>query len=301
MCLLTYYPDNVQPDTEALATGALWNRDGHGFAIVAGNRLIIDHDMRAEVMIERFAKVRAQYPDGPALFHSRWGTGGTRDERNCHPFRIAGDRRTVVAHNGVLPYSMQPPKGDLRSDTRFMAEEILSGWDIGDLTMRASLSRWIGYGNKLVFLTVNPAYARSAYIVNEYSGKWINGIWYSNPDYLDPWPTTMRTVGAVESANPEECWVCSSSEDVDVERVMCLACNICLDCGQDWDEACECYTLPDGTDERYAADLMYSGPATRGPDDIPAELDIIDVDPDDLPDDMVARYIAAAENYAQNH
>lgn len=36
MCLLTFLLAWVMPDTTALLAGANLNRDGHGFAIVAG-------------------------------------------------------------------------------------------------------------------------------------------------------------------------------------------------------------------------------------------------------------------------
>ncbi|MGH3588983.1 MAG: hypothetical protein ACRDQ0_21965, partial [Pseudonocardia sp.] len=116
--MLTYLPENVQPDPEALSNGASINNDGHGFAIVAGNRLIIRHGMDPEVVIDHFMRLRAKHRHGPALFHSRWSTAGMVGKSNCHPFRIRGDRRTVLAHNGVFPGIAQPQRGDKRSDTR---------------------------------------------------------------------------------------------------------------------------------------------------------------------------------------
>ena len=71
MCLLTYYPADVQPDPDLLHTGTEWNDDGHGFAIVAGNRLIIRKSMDALDLINTFVKLRRKHRTGPAIFHSR--------------------------------------------------------------------------------------------------------------------------------------------------------------------------------------------------------------------------------------
>src|SRR5690242_2645612 len=100
MCLLTYLPPDVMPDTCALLDGAEFNRDGHGFAIVTRTRIIIQRGMDAGRIVDAFARVRALYRDGPALFHSRLGTHGTLSRVNCHPFRVGGDTRTILAHNG---------------------------------------------------------------------------------------------------------------------------------------------------------------------------------------------------------
>src|SRR5207249_655873 len=111
MCLLTFFPAGVLPDTAALFNGAYLNDDGHGFAIVADEQLIVRRGMHAEAMIEAFDAARHQYPHGPALFHSRLGTHGIRSAANCHPFPVGGDDRALLAHNGILPRSVQPAQG----------------------------------------------------------------------------------------------------------------------------------------------------------------------------------------------
>ncbi len=156
MCLLTFVPADVMPDTTALLNGATVNDDGHGFAIVADGQLIVRRGMDAEAMVETFATLRRTHPHGPALFHSRLRTFGKRTVDNCHPFPIGGDERTVVAHNGNLPAVVQPAKGDPRSDTRIAAEEFLPA--LGSLRVRRNrlrLERWMTRHNKMVILTVN--------------------------------------------------------------------------------------------------------------------------------------------------
>lgn len=274
MCLLTYYPAHVQPDPDLLYTGAEWNDDGHGFAIVTGRRLLIRRSMHAAELIDTFAKLRRKHRAGPAIFHSRLGTAGTMDLANCHPFRVAGDRRTIIAHNGIFPMAAQPTKGDNRSDTKIFADDVLHGLDLGDQDVRDRIGTWMGKHNRVAILTVNPRYDANAYLINEGSGEWISGAWYSNPDYLVPIAVAYAAMergdraaaGHADENWPGwygECWICSSTADVDSERVMCMACNICLDCGQDWDNACECYMHPDPW-TREGRDL----------DAIPAELEI---------------------------
>lgn len=287
MCMLSYFPPKIQPDLDHLANGAMYNRDGHGFAIVAGNRLIIRHSMDEWPLLNTFADLRAKHPHGPALFHSRFGTAGTRDRRNCHPFRIGGDRRTVIGHNGILPQYSQPHKGDQRCDTRVCAEDIMRNADIGDTKYRRALGDWMTARNKFVILTVNPRYKASAYIINESAGIWDeNGVWYSNDDYVPYTPPTAEdkarwaakgwwtggdtkydwekeTVGGSSSGSnnggsSEHCALCGSYGQVDLEGNFCRMCGTCVDCEQDTiNGLCQCYTPETGrTDEQDGA-LAY--------------------------------------------
>ena len=100
MCLLTFYPATVMPDTAALRHGSYLNDDGHGFAIVAGARLIVRHGMDAGEMIEAFDVARHHYPDGPALFHSRFATHSA-DSR----FELSGGK----AKESGRPAGHSPP------------------------------------------------------------------------------------------------------------------------------------------------------------------------------------------------
>ena len=237
--MLTYYPGDVQPDTLALSYGAVINNDGHGFAIVSRGQLIIGHGMDADVMINKFARIRSKHHSGPALFHSRMATAGSINRFNCHPFRIGGDKRTVMAHNGIMPNSLQPKKGDRRSDTRITAEDLLRGMNLGDATYRDDLASSIGRWNKLVILTVNPAYDSNAYLVNGDQGVWRDGIWYSNYDFEAPYE-----YGTVAGCDPHaECVSCASVGTIDAETVICAVCMICQDCTEHFDD-CDCYLPP---------------------------------------------------------
>lgn len=209
MCLLTYFPAGVLPDADALRCGAQCNNDGHGFGIVVPGQdeILVFKSMNPAEAIDEFVRLRTQYPDGPALFHSRLTTHGNTSVDNCHPFVVNGDPRTVVAHNGILPHDAHPKKigttvinkvgkdnvpyqvitgvYDDRSDTRILADDLLmTRWsNLDSRHARKRLTRWLGRSNKILVLTTDPAYRRNAYLFNSELGEWVGGVWYSNSSF----------------------------------------------------------------------------------------------------------------------
>jgi hypothetical protein len=248
MCLLTFLPAGIPPDTSALRNGAEFNDDGHGFAIVAGDEIIVRHSLTAEPLIDQFAGARRQYPDGPALFHSRLSThGAEHDLANCHPFTLGGDPRTVLAHNGILPAAVRPRKGDPRSDTRIAAETFLPGF--GSLRLRRNrlrAERWMTKANKIVILTVDRRYRDRAYILNADAGIWDAGIWYSNDGYLPYVPrwTAADYWSPDGPADPVPDWAdghcCVCHTAVELTDATCPYCGGCPLCGE-WRDDCGCY------------------------------------------------------------
>ncbi|MFD4407719.1 hypothetical protein ACFWPH_33640 [Nocardia sp. NPDC058499] len=233
MCLLTYFPPGVAPDPVLLRLGALVNPHGHGFAVIAEpeNRIIVGHGMRASKVIDRFIAVRDRYPRGPALFHSRYATRGVQGVDNCHPFRLGGDARTVLAHNGTLPKRVWPRAYDWRSDTRIAAEDYLPAMPFGSIdTPRGfrGLESWLG-SSRLVLLTIDPAYRRQAYLFGERAGAWEDGIWYSNTTYKTAYENRLRRA------------VCRYCLRLDLDRVgrYCTRCGWCFAC-EDAFPHCSC-------------------------------------------------------------
>lgn len=272
MCMLTYFPEGQQPDAERLLNGTVYNNDGHGFAIVDPDNLelIIRKGMDPELLVAEFVRMRAEFPNGPAMFHSRWGTGGTVSEYNCHPFNVH-DRwsaheqnldddgnwdfpavigQTVLGHNGIL--QVEQEKTDLRSDTRMACEEIIGEWyDLADERDRDALADWIGTGNKFVILTVDPRFDRHAYIINEKRGVWDEGVWYSNHDYIGytKWDTGARFsgygYGSLENGeyNPwadDQCAFCGTLGTGVDNGGFCTTCDSCVDCLEVRLD-CQCY------------------------------------------------------------
>lgn len=256
MCLLTFIPPHVQPGVQALINGSYVNDDGHGFAVVIGNRIVVKRGWNASKLAEEFARVRAAHPDGPAMFHSRFGTHGARDKGNVHPFELGGDSRTVIAHNGILPGKVQPRNGDPRSDTRIAAEDHLprAYGRLSTYRARKAVGRWITDANKIVILTVDRRYRGHSFIINESAGIWDGGIWYSNSGYLDrPEPQFDRFRWTADNAewlrkfyaDPDdipltECDNCHSYTDALYGD--CDQCGFCFDCEQGPAD-CQCYPM----------------------------------------------------------
>ncbi|TDP27738.1 class II glutamine amidotransferase [Nocardia ignorata] len=251
MCILTVIKPGIVADYEALAAGAVANPHGHGWAVHAGDRLIVGHGLDPQTTITEFAQARTEFPDGPALFHSRFATHGDHTTANCHPFAIGGDKRSVLAHNGILPEHVHPLKGDDRSDTRIAAEDFLPQNPFGSLDSwagRERFERWLGT-DKAAILTVDPAYKHPAYIFNEHRGHWREGSWYSNHNYeLGRYPA--GTFYDYEFGDGF-CDNCGAEYD-NPDGPHCPYCGFCEACLQPYPR-CRC-TCPDEAD-RYA-DLM---------------------------------------------
>lgn len=271
MCLLTYLSPGALPDDEALYRGATMNDDGHGFAIVdrASNRIIVQKGMKAQRIIEEFSKLRAKHPEGPAIFHSRWTTDGIEGKYNVHPFEVPGYSKTVIAHNGIFPTEARPNLGDIRSDTRIVAERILpkSGWKLYSRRGRRKFGRWMGIGNKVAILTLDPRFPDNGYIINEPLGTWEEGIWYSNSGYrafkshayknwwdddgtYDYWEQTIKSYKYVDGKGyvpmghmdrHDDCRHCLGIETVDPVTMYCRFCKGCQECDNSIID-CMCYT-----------------------------------------------------------
>jgi predicted glutamine amidotransferase len=242
MCLLTFFPAGVLPNTEALLNGAYFNQDGYGYAIVTGEEIQVRHGLDAEQTIVQFDADRRSNPDGPALFHSRFATHGSTDTENCHPFRVGGDPRTVLAHNGVLPPVVQPGKTDPRSDTRILADDFLPVF--GSMRIRRNrirLQKWMTQANKIVILTVDRSFTRQAYILNEDAGTWDGGIWYSNDAYCFDDRLRFATSDGDDQYDVWQsrvCFFCGAGREYRDE--CCRACGGCFDCGEERED-CQCY------------------------------------------------------------
>ncbi|ALG06341.1 class II glutamine amidotransferase [Kibdelosporangium phytohabitans] len=255
--MLTFFPEHVTPDETALGNGVAFNPHGHGFAIVADGRIIVERDMNGRELIERFITAREEYPSGPALFHSRLATAGEITVANCHPFRVGGDANTVLAHNGIMPARVQPTKYDPRSDTRILAEDFLAGEPFGPLSTeraRRRMQKWITGSNKVVILTVNPRYRRQAYVLHEDEGIWHRGIWYSNDDYRGLPYGHLRWTGT-------GCGACGAPSDPYSAGRVCGTCCSCLDCYELVDN-CTCVVV--GDDATYKPGHIVLGQAPQG-------------------------------------
>jgi len=271
VCLLCFSPAGTVPNRADIETACANNPDGFGFAIRINDTILTSRGLDATKVIDKFFALKTAYPNSEALFHARLATHGTINNENCHPFRVQGDKRLVLAHNGILPMSI--PADGSRSDTRIFADDILPAMGIGVLDSysgRLALEDWLGT-NKIVILSTHPELKKSYYILNEQEGVDDNGVWYSNCSYR-PY-TTRYNFGKYDSKyvlnsstnisteykanqwDDEYCPSCSALLlEADYYEGYCRTCEICLDCNATWQE-CLCYPSQKGyANETLSAD-----------------------------------------------
>ena len=264
MCTLTYIPSGKTPKESDLVNSCCANPHGFGYAIIAGDEIIIGKSLDYKALIQEFIKLREQYPNGDALFHSRYATHGEMTVANCHPFLVGGDNKTVLAHNGVLPV----PVVDERSDTRTFAEDILPVYfkngGLDNPVVFNALEYW-SKGSKILVLTVNKAFKRSVYLLNEKDGHFdSDGIWWSNYNYKPYKKTVQPKVDKVpqyELIKDDVQWECGAcfelnSDENYTDMGMCTSCNHCLWCGVYIDD-CLCYHKPTKKKPKFSGAWWY--------------------------------------------
>jgi len=257
MCLLVVCNPNSTPSKDELKQGACKNPHGFGFAIDTGEGIISERSMSAKKSIARFLELRAQYPSGYAMWHARYATHGVKNELNCHPFKVAGQYDTYLAHNGVLDILI--PKDDKRSDTRIMAEELLPRLGgvsaLDDDYVYDMISSWAN-GNKIAVMTNDPSALYKMYIVNESAGSWdTEGVWWSNNSHKPAPPIATYTYEpsvydivagdkhfspTLYEDNKFECPNCEALIDLWESELYCLMCECCFDCSAQFLD-CLCY------------------------------------------------------------
>jgi glutamine amidotransferase len=237
MCMLCLVPPNVIPSREKLENSALNNPHGFGFAIVISseNRIHAERTMNADTSINRFLELRAKYPEDYALWHARLATHGSTTVDNCHPFKVGGDERTYLAHNGILP--ILEPTGDMRSDTRIFAEDLLpaiGGVSALDNPQVMNLIEDFTSGSKVAILTVDTRAAYQAYLIHENKGhKDSTGTWWSNDSCHLPSSRTWYSVKPMDfgvNDTGDYCIVCDSAVETGDELDYCPTCSSCYSC-----------------------------------------------------------------------
>lgn len=139
------------------------------------------------------------------VIHFRYATHGKGEHMlaNTHPFYLPGwDEKLGYCHNGVI--DIMTPKDDSVSDTRMFGEHVLANL-AGDFREDAVLwntleKRVLGGGNKVVMMD----HEGRVDIMNERSGMWVDGVWYSNDSFR---PTYHRySKGSQGSTGTGEGW-----------------------------------------------------------------------------------------------
>lgn len=193
MCIAIYSPASANPLSRENFNAAMRsNRDGMGLAFVGqdGKFRIIKSLTRGDVIYDEYDIAHKAGHD--CLLHFRIGTHGSVNEDNCHPFVVSENE--LMIHNGVIR-GVTIPKD--QTDSQAFAEQVLrelpEGWET-----KPGLRKFIEYsllGSKVVILRRSGGVV----ILNEQSGHWKDGIWYSNHSYIPYGNSKSVTVWDKES------------------------------------------------------------------------------------------------------
>lgn len=173
MCIAILKPYDKTISESTLRQCATRNPDGCGFAYCEGGKIYIKKFMDFERFLSSYKEVENK---SNMLIHFRIATHGKVEVDNCHPFKL--NSRMALIHNGII--SGYGDRNSL-SDTRDFIDRVIGKisykmWK--NPSFRQLVKDAIGY-SKLAILDISGDY----YIVNEESGIWDNGIWYSNSSY----------------------------------------------------------------------------------------------------------------------
>lgn len=175
MCLIIDRNDSRPIPAEWADNAMHHNPDGWGVMWADSGRIHTARGMRRK----GFARAISRADGHPATVHFRYGTHGSRNVANCHPFEFS-DGRYAVMHNGMLDCVPSHEKG--RSDTYHLARYLLGPMldaspDLfGTDDFERCLADMIGPGNKLVILRADG----EKMIVNRCQGSDVGGFWLSN-------------------------------------------------------------------------------------------------------------------------
>ena len=191
MCLLITQTNNKVISEEKLQNADINNPHGMGFTYSNGDKLIVEKFREFSKFYPRYKKaLKIHGKTSHFLIHFRYSTHGIDTGLfNVHPFKV--NNRLVFAHNGMI--NVKDDKK--RSDTRVFNDTILKQLPKNFLSNKATrelLGKFVS-GSKLAFLDVSG----KSTIINESSGEWVKGVWYSNDSYecysYSYTPTTYAT------------------------------------------------------------------------------------------------------------
>ncbi len=176
MCIIIWNPNGSELDKEQIKSA--FETNSHGFGMMYpenGNVKVIKgmHDF------DYVWKLVENFKSRPYAMHFRYRTHGLTAAAQCHPFKILKNKLYMM-HNGVLTdFATSEKKSDSQMFAQAVRKQVYRGkLDpklIFDPRVIKSLGKDIA-GNKLLFMDGNGQVA----IVNEKSGSWVDGVWYSN-------------------------------------------------------------------------------------------------------------------------
>lgn len=251
MCLAIYQPAGKLIPEDHLLEGFRSNPHGAGFMYFDDTgALKIFKSMEYKEFIDEYEKQWALHGErSPFSIHFRWATHGTTDISNVHPFRM--NEHVGVLHNGVISCEIPDNKmSDTAAFVKYYLARLPRNWQDDDYLF--DLVEQYCSGSKLVIMTNDPDAEYSAYILNERSGHWNEGVWYSNGSYSCAKPKSFVTLNSAKQSamafvesdefTNEDSYTISKCEMCGDEAVyddMCYNCESCQVCLME-DEWCNC-------------------------------------------------------------
>ena len=271
MCLLMVTMGQL-PKREYLVNASENNPDGYGFAVRHDDHIVTGRSMKYENLLDRFYAEMAKSKNPVGMFHARYTTHGTTTLENTPPFRVDGRKDIILAHTGMRPIT--PRAGDIRSDTRIFAEDVLGAIGVEELDDKHTFAKLETFaaGSTIAILSTSLELRDPVYILNEELGHWDGDIWWSNSGYKTPpmysyygsssyysgdywnkelessdskilgreWWDSEQVVDAT-LVYDDECIVCLNPiGEKEYYEGVCSVCNSCLDC-HDHAISCMCY------------------------------------------------------------
>lgn len=178
MCIIIHVPAGIElPSKETLEH--CWEQNPHngGIMYVLNEDVKIEKFTEFEKYHERVMQVHSLYgKQTPIVTHMRYATAGEKTLDNTHPFMVRPG--VAVCHNGTLK---DFPEKDGKSDTIQFVENVLANmpayWYLHG-GLKKLMELYLGW-SRLVVLDKHKNVA----ILNESSGDWVKGVWYSNDYY----------------------------------------------------------------------------------------------------------------------
>lgn len=264
MCLALFCPAGKDVPLGYLEEAFRNNPHGAGFSYFDDKgKVRRQRYMTFREFIEAYEDAKAMYgQQSPFTVHFRYATHGLTAIDNVHPFMYRGD--TSVIHNGIIDCIIDDKQ---MSDTASFVENYLASLPRNwyDNPFLFDMVEQYCAGSKLVILTANPSAMYQAYIVNEKSGHWKNGVWYSNQSYCAYKPLLSKKKSAeveyelydqamllddIEYEGIDSCELCGEKSVLDDVCYNCESCQICLM----EDDYCTCNYADDihsMTDEQF--------------------------------------------------
>lgn len=174
MCIAIYDPSNKPMSEETWNRCFTSNPDGCGIAYKHPEKGIQIIKSMTNDLYNTYKEIATNHP---VLVHFRIATHGSKNLCNCHPFYTSnGD---AIIHNGIIT-GYGDEKRD-RSDTRDFIKTIIDQlpkkW-YNNTAICSLIEGGIGY-SKMVVMTKEG----KVKILNESSGSWDDGKWWSNNSY----------------------------------------------------------------------------------------------------------------------